>query len=113
MASLAAREGGPETPAPLARYGRGREGADRSRLAQEAPGRGAREGRPAPKWRCSKHNGPSATLGRTMRGVMGVVGWAALLAAVLVPGPGADAATRTYPGSGACSTTLQACINAA
>jgi hypothetical protein len=48
-----------------------------------------------------------------MRGVMGVVGWAALLAAVHAPGPEAGAATRTYPGPGACSTTLQACIDAA
>lgn len=48
-----------------------------------------------------------------MRGVMGVVGWAALLAAVLVPGRGFAASTRTYPGSGACSTTLQACIDGA
>jgi hypothetical protein len=48
-----------------------------------------------------------------MRGVMGVVGWTALLAVAVAPAP-ASGVIRTFPASsGACSTTLQACIEAA
>jgi hypothetical protein len=48
-----------------------------------------------------------------MRGVMGVVGWAALLALVPATARASDPPPRSYPGSAGCTTTLQACIDAA